>query len=99
MSDLPDVDPSFPVMGPWVDIDVAEPTRSLDGAQAPATRDVHEPAYTPTEGTEDDLGPVGAFVSRLVELIRGDAYYQFLAIASLLIIMLGVAILVLGSGS
>ena len=86
-------------MGPWVDIDVAEPTRSLDGAQAPATRNVHEPTYTPTEGSDDDLGPVGAFVSRVVELIRGDAFYMFIAVAIVLIILLGIAILALRSGS
>jgi hypothetical protein len=97
--DAPDVDPSFPVMGPWVDIDVAEPTRSLDGTPVSDTRDVHESTYTPAEGAEDEVGPVGAFISQIVELIRGDAYYTFLAVAFVLIIVLGIALYIFGTGS
>ena len=80
-------------MGPWVDINVAEPTQSLDAPEPPALRDVHEPAHTPAEGGEDDVGPVGAFITRMVELIRGDAYYMFLAVAFVLIIVLGIALI------
>jgi len=92
-ADMPQVDPSFPVMGPWVDIDVAEPTQSLDFPEVPAQRDVHETAHTPSEGGDDDLGPVGAFIMRMMDLIRGDAYYMFIAVAIVLIFVLGVALI------
>lgn len=81
-------------MGPWVDIDVAAPTQTLDAPEHSNQRDVYETAHTPSEGSADDLGPVGAFVARIVELIRSDAYYRFIAVAVLLILVLGVALLV-----
>lgn len=93
-ADLPDIDPSFPVMGSWMDIDVEEPTTRLDPSEelAPARRTVDHARHTPVP-TDDDLGPVGAAVTKLVQLVRGDAYYMFLAVAIVLIVILGIALI------
>ena len=92
-TDLPDIDPSFPVMGSWVDLDVEEPTTRLD-SPAESTRrrrSVDETPHTPAP-TDEELGPFGAAVFRAFELVKGDSYYPFL-VGALLIIFILVAML------
>ncbi len=100
-TDLPDVDPSFPVMGSWVDLDVAEPTTRLEPADPhPSSRRLPTPRRLPPEFADDEaLGPVGAAVRRLIELVKADAYYMFLAVAFVLIIILGVTLIAFGPSS
>ena len=82
-------------MGSWVDLDVAEPTTRLEPSDArPAPRRPTDHERVQREFVEDDdLGPVGAAVRRLVQLVKGDAYYMFLAVAIVLIIILGLALI------
>jgi hypothetical protein len=82
-------------MGSWVDLDVAEPTTRLEPADArsaprrPTDHDRLQRAVV----EDEDLGPVGAAVRRLVQLVKGDAYYMFIAVAFVLIIILGLALI------
>lgn len=92
--DLPAVDPSFPVMGSWTDLPVPtevgeDPLGSPDPADAPTrVQSAHHDAH-PT----DDLGPVGTFVARLVELVKSDLYYQIMAVALVVIACLIIALI------
>jgi hypothetical protein len=81
-------------MGSWVDLDVDEPTTRLEPTTnlGPAPRTVDRPRHTPAP-TDSDLGPVGAAITRLVMLIKGDAYYMFLTVALALILILGIALI------
>ena len=77
-------------MGSWVELDVEEPTTRLDAMPAkPRTRrSVDHAPLTPIPDDEE-AGPIGAALQRAFELMNGDAYYMFLAVAIVLIIILG----------
>lgn len=81
-------------MGSWVDLEVEEPTTRLESSESERrdTRRVDQAVHTPVP-VDEDLGPVGAAITRMIHLIKGDAYYMFLAVAILLIIFLGIALL------
>ncbi len=94
-ADLPSVDPSFPVMGTWVDLDIQEPTTTLDpSASSPGrSADARRPSPSSAAVEEDeDIGPIGEAISRMFGLVRSDAYYMFIAVAVVLIIILGIAL-------
>ena len=82
-------------MGTWTDLDIQEPTTTLDPSSSGPGRsaDARRPSPASAAVEEDeDIGPIGAALSRMVGLVRGDAYYMFLAVAIVLIIILGIAL-------
>jgi hypothetical protein len=87
-ADLPD-EPGFSGAGRWSELPLPRAARELSAAE------VEEADTRPSVVQDEEPGPIGQLVGRLIALVKGDAYIVFIGGATLVIGVLALLLYVL----